>query len=95
MLDVEEMLKKVQESAIRYLTDLVLPEELIDANVSLSFENGVLSVEVEVSLHEASLKKPNEIARQVAQYAINLFDGMWREALERERDPPNKDGKKG
>jgi len=46
-----------------------------------------------VSLHEASLKRPSEIARQVARYVVDLFDGMWREALE--RDPPSKDGKRG
>lgn len=81
MPSVEEVLKKVQEAAINYLVELVRPEELIDANVSLSFENDVLNVEVEVSLHEASLKKPNEIAKQVAQYALNLFDNLWGEFL--------------
>jgi len=93
MPDIEEMLKRVQEAAINYLVGLVRPEELIDANVSLSFENGVLNVEVEVSLHEASIKRPSEIARQVARYVIDLFDAMWREALE--RDPLSKDGKRG
>jgi hypothetical protein len=93
MFDIEETLKRVQEAAINYLIGLVRPEELIDANVSLSFDNGILNVEVEVSLHEASLKRPSEIARQVARYVVDLFDGMWREALE--RDPLSKDGKRG
>jgi len=96
MLNVEEMLKRAQEAAINYLFSLVQSEELIDANVSLSFEDGVLNVEVEVSLHEASLKKPNEIARQVAQYVVDLFDDMWREALERgPLNRVNRDGKGG
>jgi len=93
MPDVEEVLKKVQEAAINYLTGLIQPKELIDACVSLSFEDGVLNVEVEVSLHETSLKKPTEIAKQVAQYALDLFDNIWREGLE--GGSLNKDGKKG
>jgi hypothetical protein len=93
MPSVEEVLKKVQEAAINYLMELVRPEELIDANVSLSFENDVLNVEVEVSLHEASLKKPNEIAKQVAQYALNLFDNLWGGVLE--RGPVDKNDKRG
>jgi len=93
MSNVEEVLKRVQEAAIKHLMSLLQPEELIDANVSLSFENSVLNVEVEVHLHEASPKKSNEIARQVAQYVIDLFDSMWREVLE--RGPLSKDGKRG
>jgi hypothetical protein len=93
MPSLEEVLKKVQEVAISYLMKLVRPEELVDANVSLSFESDFLNVEVEVSLHEASLKKPNEIAKQVAQYALDLFDSIWRGVLE--RGPLNKDGKRG
>jgi len=93
MSSVEEMLRRVHEAAIKHLMSLLRPEELIDANVSLSFESGALNVEVEVHLHEASLKRPNEIARQVTQYVIDLFDSMWRGALE--RGTPNKDDKRG
>jgi hypothetical protein len=93
MSNVEEALKRVQGATISYLMELVQPEELVDVNVSLSFENGVLNVEVEASLHKASLKEPNEIAKRVAQYALDLFDSMWGKALE--RDTIDKNGKRG
>lgn len=80
---LEEVLKKVQEETLKYLMSLVSLEEVTDLNVSLSFEGGVLNVDIQVSLHEASLKNPNEIARKAVQYAIKLFDEMWRERFER------------
>lgn len=80
---LETALRKVQEKTLKYLMSLVDFEEITDLNVSLSFEEGVLSVDVQVSLHEASLKNPSEIARKAAQYAIRLFDEVWRENLER------------
>ncbi|MEM0232678.1 MAG: hypothetical protein QXL22_01515 [Candidatus Nezhaarchaeales archaeon] len=80
---LEGILRKVQEETLRYVMSLASLDEIIDLNVSLSFEEGVLNIDVQISLHEASLKNPNEIARKAAQYAIKLFDDVWREKFER------------
>lgn len=90
---LEAVLKKVQEETLKYVVSLVGFEEITDLNISLSFEGGVLNVDVQVSLHEASLKSPSEIARRAAQYAIRLFDEVWREKLE--RSPHVEDGERG
>lgn len=80
---LETVLRKVQEETLKYLMRLVSFEEIEDLNVTLSFEGGVLSVDVQVSLHEASLKDPSEITKKAAHYAIKLFDEVWRGKLER------------
>ncbi|MEM2214511.1 MAG: hypothetical protein QXQ20_07120 [Candidatus Nezhaarchaeales archaeon] len=90
---LEEVLRKVQEETLRYLMSLVRLEEIVDLNVSISFEEGVLNIDVQISLHEASLKNPSEIVRKVAQYAIKLFDEVWREKFE--RGPLIENGERG
>jgi len=75
---LDDILKKVQERTLDYIMKLVKPEELIDINISLSFENETLNVDVQISLHEASTKNPTEIARRAAQHAIEFFDELWR-----------------
>ncbi|MDH5815848.1 MAG: hypothetical protein QE164_03520 [Candidatus Nezhaarchaeota archaeon] len=80
---LEEVLKRVQEETLKYIMSLVRFEEITDLNISLTFEEGILNVDVQVSLHEASLKSPSEIARKAVQYAIKLFDEEWRGKLER------------
>lgn len=90
---LEVVLRKVQEETLKYVMSLVRAEEIMDLNVSLSFEEGVLNVDVQVSLHEASLKNPSEIARKAVQHAIRLFDEAWREKLE--RGPSTENGERG
>ncbi|MHC1629117.1 MAG: hypothetical protein ACXQTI_09860 [Candidatus Nezhaarchaeales archaeon] len=76
--DLDNALRKVQEKTLDYIMNLVKPEELIDVNISLSFEEGTLNVDIQILLHEASTKNPTEIARRAAQYAVNVFDELWR-----------------
>lgn len=90
---LEAVLKKVQEETLKYVMSLVKFEEITDLNVSLSFEEGILNVDVQISLHEASLKDPSEVARNAAHYAIKLFDEVWRGKLE--RSPRSKNGERG
>ena len=79
---LDDILRRVQEETLDYIMKLVKFEELIDVNISLSFEGGTLNVDVQVLLHEASTKNPTEIARKAAQYAIDVFDKLWRKKHE-------------
>ncbi|RLF22443.1 MAG: hypothetical protein DRJ68_01440 [Thermoprotei archaeon] len=83
--NIEEALRRVQEEVIAYITKLVPPEELLDVNVSLQFDQGVLDVDVEVRLHEASFRNPVPIARRAVEYAIKLFESLWGGGIEGSR----------
>ncbi len=71
---VEKVLREIQEKTLEYIMRMVRPEELIDVNLSLSFEGETLNIDVQVSLHEASTKNPVEIARKAAQHAMEVFE---------------------
>ncbi|MCS7140041.1 MAG: DUF3194 domain-containing protein [Candidatus Nezhaarchaeota archaeon] len=79
---LETILKMVQEKALSYAMKIVSPKELVDINIMLFFSEGNLTVDVQLSLHEASMKDPNEVARKIAQYVIDVFDRLWRESCE-------------
>ncbi len=79
---LDDILRRVQEETLYYMMKLVKFEELIDVNISLSFEGGTLNIDIQVLLHEASTKNPTEITRKAAQYAIDVFDKLWRKKHE-------------